>query len=113
LAEKNDRPNDREKLLKTLAKGFEHEDEHGSLKIHKKDMKLMSVNKGDVLAVRRVTGLTQDNVDWLAEALSNIGLDGCIIVVVEKTSDIKALDEHIMNQYGWYRLSKDSNEQES
>lgn len=103
MAEKNNNEDDREKQIRTLLKSLDHKDDEGTIKILKKDLKLMTVTKGDVLAVRRVPGLTQENIDWLADALSRAGLDGCIVVVVNQMSDVRVLSEHIMNQHGWFR----------
>jgi len=50
--------------------------------------------------------LTVNVIEWIATELGERGLADCIVVAVDKMSDIKAVDEKVMNTYGWYREQK-------
>lgn len=82
---------------------LDYEDESGSIKISKKDLKKLNIKNGDVVIVRRFQGLTTYAIDWLANELGERGFGNCIVVVVDRLSDVKSLDERIMAKYGWVR----------
>jgi len=104
LAEQNDAGDSgEERVVAPLKEGFTYEDEHGSITIHKRDMKKLDIKNGDVMVVKRFKGLTAQAIEWLADELDKKGFGECIVCVVDKMSDIKALDEATMNNYGWFR----------
>ena len=104
MAEQNDaRHSSEERVVTSLDEGFTYEDEHGSVTIHKRDMKKLGIENGDVMVVKRFKGLTVQTIEWLADELDKKGFGECIVVVVDKMSDVKSLDEATMNNYGWFR----------
>lgn len=104
MAEQNDAGNSsEERVVNPLEEGFTYEDEHGSITIHKRDMKKLGIKNGDVMVVKRFKGLSEQTIEWLANELDKKGFSECIVVVVDRMSDVKALDEATMNNYGWFR----------
>lgn len=79
------------------------EDEHGKIIIRRKDVKHLMVKDGDVFVFRQFDGLTEDVVESLRQAVSDIGLNDSIVVVVRSLSDLRTLDEEKMNAHGWFR----------
>lgn len=102
----NERDSDKEPVANPLEGGFHYEDEHGSITIHEKDLSKLDIKNGDVVVVKRFKGLSADVLEWFAEELGKRGLYDCIVVAIDKTSDVKSLDEKVMNNYGWYREQK-------
>ncbi|MHA2046500.1 MAG: hypothetical protein ACW99G_17065 [Candidatus Thorarchaeota archaeon] len=109
----NERNDDKERLEQAAVKikgeewekvtDLHYEDEEGSVTVRKRDMKKLNIQDGDVVVVKRFDGLTAQAIDWLAEQFGEKGFGNCIVVVVDKMSDIKSLDENVMKHYGWIR----------
>lgn len=89
--------------LKQLEEGVLVEDEDGKIVIGKKQMKHMEAANGDVFVLKQFPGLSTDLVDGVVRAISDIGLNDSIVVVVERLSDMKTLDEEQMEKHGWIR----------
>lgn len=102
----NERDSDQEPVVNPLEGGFHYEDEHGSITIHEKNLRKLDIKNGDVIVVKRFPGLTANVIEWIATELGERGLADCIVVAVDKMSDIKSIDEKVMNTYGWYREQK-------
>jgi len=73
------------------------------------DLKRLRLRDGDVLAIKEDTGLgidkTMDNRQAIMERLSGaISKSNVLVVFVRQLSDIKALDEKVMRNYGWERI---------
>lgn len=104
MAEQNDAGNSsEERVVEPLKEGFKYEDEHGSITIHRRDMKKLNISNGDVVVIKRFDGLTVQTIEWIADELDKKGYGECIVTVVDKLSDVKSLDESTMNKYGWFR----------
>ena len=104
MAEQNDAgDSSEERVVNPLEEGFTYEDEHGSITIHRRDMKKLGIENGDVVVVKRFKGISERTIEWLAAELDKKGFGECIVCVVDKMSDVKALDEATMNNYGWFR----------
>ncbi len=89
--------------LRQLKEGVLVEDEDGKIVIGRKGLKHIPAHNGDVFVIKQFAGLTTDLVDGVVRAISDIGLNDSIVVVVERLSDLKTLDEEQMGNYGWIR----------
>jgi hypothetical protein len=89
--------------LKQLKEGVLVEDEEGKIVVGKKEIKHIEAANGDVFVLKQFPGLTTDLVDGVVRAISDVGLNDSIVVVVERLSDIKTLDEEQMEKHGWIR----------
>jgi hypothetical protein len=104
LAEEiNERDSKDEPVVNPLEGGFHYEDEHGSITIHEKSLRKLEIKNGDVIIIKRFDGLSVDLIEWIANELGDRGLGDCIVVVADRLSDFKVVDEKVMNNYGWYR----------
>lgn len=114
MADQDNERTDREEWLEEAADelrkdrweeldALHHEDEEGSITVRKKDLKKLDIKDGDVIVVKRFPGLTARLLDWMADELGNRGFGNCIIVAVDRMSDLKSLDENVMRNYGWVK----------
>jgi len=82
---------------------LEIKDEDGTISVKRGSVSDLAVKNGDVIVLRRQPGLSAEVIDSLADRLGELGYGRCVLVVVNKMSDIKALDEDMMRKYGWVR----------
>jgi hypothetical protein len=92
-----------EKELKIDPNTLSFEDEHGKVEIAKGDFKKFEIANGDVLVLKQREGLTTDMLERLGNKMGAMGLNRTIVVVVDKLSDIKSLNEEQMRKHGWVR----------
>jgi hypothetical protein len=65
----------------------------------------MHINNGDILAIKYQTeNANKDAIDAITDALGKIGLDQCLVIVVNDFDDLTTLNETDMGRLGWYKF---------
>jgi len=68
-------------------------------------LRKMHINNGDILAIKYQTeNANKDAIDAITEALGKIGLEKCLVIVVNDFDDLTALNETDMGRLGWYKF---------
>lgn len=66
----------------------------------------LKINNGDVLLIKQGTSLANEEaITDISHAASKIGLEKCIIIVVDDFDSLKAINETDMNKMGWFRIN--------